>query len=415
MGVSGRGDRLSREDGLFAFLACRAPDARPEEARAWLDAPALHDAAFALTSLGARQVATPAEDEARAWLEAALTDAGLAVEAEPFVYDAWRPGTASVFAGGESGREVPVEALSPSPETDVELVLRGADDDFAGAAVLLSSADYPSRAEAYLHAVGGGAMALVRVTDDLDHDGSPLVEVGHLLDGSTLPAVAVDQGTGTWLLDHLGEPVRLRISPDPVPGHTSWNVAARIPGGGAAGRVYVVAHYDSWHPSESAFDNALGAAGLVQLARRAASAEAPEREIVFLATSAEEQGLKGALAWTEAHADEIGPADTVITLDVMWSGEGTYTALATDDGRITLAIAAAAAEGLDAVDGGDPGVSSDHFPFVTRGASAFWLGRWPDRHYHTVADTLDALDLDEAARALRTNWRLLAAAAGIPE
>jgi hypothetical protein len=50
---------------------------------------------------------------------------------------------------------------------------------------------------------------------------------------------------------------------------------------------------------------------------------------------------------------------------------------------------------------------------VARGASAVWLGRWPDRHYHTSADTLDQLDLDEAADALEANWTLLAAHAGL--
>jgi hypothetical protein len=400
-----------------ALLACRPAD-DPRDRPDALSAAALHDATFALTSMGARQVATPAEEEARAWLEAALREAGLQdVVSEPFTFDAWRPGTASVFAGGDSGREVPVEALSPSPAAELTLVLRGADDDFAGDVVLLSSDAFPSRADALLHALGGGAAALIRVTEEVDLDGAPLVEVGHLLDGITLPAVAVDHGTGLWLAGHLGEEVRISIAPELHPGHTSSNVAGRAPGRAEdPGRVYVVAHYDSWHPSESAFDNALGAAALVQLAEEVAGRareRAPEREIVFLATSGEEQGLQGAIAWAAQHDAEIGPADVVITLDVMWSGEGSYVAMGTDPGLVTEAIDAAAAAGLDAIDGGDPGPSSDHFPFVTRGARALWLGRWPDRHYHTVADTLDAIDFDAAEQALRTNYTLLAAHAGL--
>jgi Zn-dependent M28 family amino/carboxypeptidase len=134
---------------------------------------------------------------------------------------------------------------------------------------------------------------------------------------------------------------------------------------------------------------------------------------VFLATSGEEQGLKGSSAWVEEHASEVQPGDLVIVLDVMWSGEGQYLALATDDALRTEAMAAAEAEGVVVADGGSPGIGSDHVAFVFRGARAVWLGRWPDRHYHTVADTIDALDFDEAAAALRTNWRLLAAHAGI--
>lgn len=392
-------------------IGCR-PEPPPDAVDDPLGPTAIHDATFALTSIGPRQVATPEEETARAWVEAQLTEAGLAdVVSEPFVFDAWRPGTASV----QMDREVPVEALSPTGPTDVTLVLRDPSTAFDGAALLLSS-DEGSRADAYFTAVGGGAAALIRVTEDIDVDGAPLVEVGHLVDGTHLPAVAVDHGTGLWLADRLGQEVHLRVTPDIAADHTSSNVVGRIHGtdGGAGGKVYVVGHYDSWHPSESAFDNALGAGALVALARRAAAAPAPERDVVFLATSGEEQGLKGALAWVAAHADSdaIGVGDLVIVLDVVWSAEGDYLALATDDGLHAEAIDAAAAEGLDATDGGDPGLGSDHVPFVSRGASAVWLGRWPDRHYHTLRDTIDQLDFDEASAAVRTNWRILAAHAG---
>lgn len=394
---------------LVLLLACRPPDDEPRADV--LDAVALHDATFALTSLGPRLVATEAEEQARAWIEDQLHDAGLAdVVSEPFVFDAWRPGTASV----QMDREVAVEALSPSPDADLIVPLRDTTGDYSGAALLYSS-DLGSRAEAFLTAVTGGAAALIRVTEDIDTDGTPLVEVGHLLEGSTLPAVAVDHGTGLWLADKLGQDVHVRIAPDVARDHTSYNVVGRIAAAGnSPGRVYVVGHYDSWHPSESAFDNALGAAGLVQLARMASSSPAPDREIVFLATSAEEQGLQGAIAWVADHEGELGSSDQVLVLDVMWSGEGTYLALATDDTLRTEAMDAAAAEGLQALDGGDPGFGSDHLPFVGQGAAATWLGRWPDRHYHTDSDTLDALDFDDAAAALRTNWRLLAGYAGIP-
>ncbi|MEQ1564765.1 MAG: M28 family peptidase [Myxococcota bacterium] len=376
-----------------------------------LDPGELHDATSALTSIGPRQVATQGEDAARAWFEQRFAALGLtSVVAEPFVFDAWRPGTASV----QVDREVPVEALSPSPAADLIVPLRSSTEGFEGAAVLMSSGD-GSRADAFLTAATGGAAALIRVTEDIDFDGSPLVEVGHLLDGSTLPAVAVDRGTGDWLESKLGEQVHLRIAPDVALDHTSYNVVGRIAGAGEAGRVYVVGHYDSWHPSESAFDNALGAAAVERLAARAlATGVTPRKELVFLATSGEEQGLRGAIAWVAAHEGEVGPADLVLVLDVMWSGEGAYVALATDDGLRTEAMSAAEAEGLEVVDGGQPGIGSDHVPFVGRGASAVWLGRWPDRHYHTVADTIDALSFDEAAAALATHWRLLADHAGLP-
>lgn len=370
-----------------------------------LEAAALHDATFALTSLGARQVATPGEAAARAWIESAFLQIGLRdVACEPFQMDAWRPGRATLSFDGQVHE---VEALSPSPATDGAWPLQ-VGGDLEGAALLASDADHPSRAEAYLAAVGGGAEALIRITEALGHDGAPLVEVGHLLQGSQLPAVAVDQALGAQLRAHLGQPVALTIEPDVAEGHTACNVSGRIEGTGPQ-TVYVVAHYDSWHPSESAFDNALGVGALVQLARRArAAGQAPSAEIVFLATSGEEQGLQGAIAWVEAHRDEIQPGDLVLVLDVLWAGEGTYRASATDAALRSEAIDAAWAEGIEALDAGFPSFASDHAPFVTAGARAIWMQRWPDRHYHTVADTLDNLDLEDAAAALRAHWRLLA-------
>jgi aminopeptidase YwaD len=375
-----------------------------------LGADALYDAAATLTRVGPRQVATPGEELARAGVAAGFRAAsGVEPVDEPFVYDAWRPGTASITVNGETW---PVEALSPSPQTDVELPL-ATDGDLAGTAAILSSDD-GARAESFIAAATSGAAALIRVTDQLDFDASPLVEVGHLLDGSTFPAVAVDQPTGDRLRQQVGSLARLDIAPDIALQHTSFNVVARLPGREDGDQqVFVVAHYDSWHPSESAFDNALGVGALLQLATRAFAEGPPLHEVVFLATSAEEQGLKGANAWVADHADEVGPGDVVIVLDVMWSAEGTYLALATGDELLNDALDATREAGLPAEAGGDPGLGSDHVPFVLQGADAIWIGRWPDRHYHTVADTLDALDFADAARALEANWSLLAKYAGL--
>lgn len=362
----------------------------------------------ALTDLGARQVATPAEAEAHEVVVELLEGAGLAVGSEPFAFEAWLPGTASVTVGGV---ELPAQALSPSPPTDTTAPLVDGTGGVRDGVALMSSDD-ASRAEQYLRAVSGGAVAMIRVTEDVDFDGSPLVEVGHTVEGTTFASVAVDRPTGDDLREALGQDVRVHIAPVPVPAHTSFNVVGRVPGR-VGGAVYVVAHYDSWHPSESAFDNALGVGALVQLAHKVASGPQPDRDVVFLATSGEEQGLQGAIAWVADHADEVGPGDLVLTLDVLWSGEGRFLCMATDPELVDAAVAASAEEGLDAVAGGDPGLGSDHFPFVVQGADALWCGRWPDRHYHTVGDTLDQLDLDEASAAMRAQWRVLADAAGL--
>jgi len=92
---------------------------------------------------------------------------------------------------------------------------------------------------------------------------------------------------------------------------------------------------------------------------------------------------------------------------VLWSGEGRYLCMGSTDAERSVAMQAAAAEGLDAVEGGDPGVASDHFPLVLEGATATWCGRWPDRHYHTHRDVMAELDLVEAEAAARVQWAIV--------
>lgn len=393
-----------------ALVACTGDPAQPPVAPApvALDAARLRDHTRALTELGPRLSATPAEARAEAVVVERLRAAGLTPRVDDFVWDAWRPGTATLTVGGQSWA---VEAHSPSPSTELDapLVLEGG--DLAGAIALFSS-DSGSRAEHFLRAAADGAVAFVRISDFLDHDGGPLVEVGHTLEGSTMPGAAVDAVVGDALRAHAGEVATLSIAPDIAFGHTSGNVVARVGPDDPPYRVFVLAHYDSWHPSESAFDNALGVGALLSMAERLAAGPEPVAQVVFVATSGEEQGLQGGFAWAEQHADEISPGDVAITLDVLWSGEGRFTCMATTDDLRARAMAHAEVEGLDPRDGGQPGVASDHFPFVLEGADAVWCGRWPDRHYHTVADTLDALDLREAAAATRSQWALLAEVAG---
>jgi len=362
-----------------------------------------------LTDLGPRQVATAQEAQARQVVQDWFADAGLQdVHAEPFQFDAWNPGVATLDVGDQS---FDIEALSPSPEVVLTAPLATQDEDFAGAIVLMSS-DTGGRADHYFAATLGGAAALVRITEALDHDGRPLVEVGHTLEGTGFPSVGVDAPTGRILEERVGTEATLTIAPVIHRDHVSLNVIGTM-AGTEEGTVYVVAHYDSWHPSESAFDNALGVGAQIVLARQLARSGIPRREVVFIATSGEEQGLRGAFAFVDEHLGEIGPEDVVLTLDVLWSGEGSFQAHATRQDLVDLAIESADAAGIVALDGGDPGIGSDHLPFVLQGAEAIWCLRQPDRHYHTTEDTLENLDMTEAAAAVQSQWTLLADLAGI--
>jgi len=352
-------------------------------------------------ALGPRVSGTPSEQAAQALVEALFADAGLqGVEAQGFDWTLWtREGTSTV--NGEAAW-----AWSPSPAGTVTGTL--ATDEVSGQ-IALSRSGQVARAEAFANAWLGGAIGLVHISEVIDADGSDLVEVGHTLDGISLPAVAVSDALGDTL--QVGETVTLDIGARLSP-HTSYNVIGTVPGSGDGGPIFVTAHYDSWDTSESAFDNGLGVAGLVLLARQMAQLQ-PRRDVVFLAMAAEEQGVQGAQAWVAQNEDRARSGVLVLNLDVMWSAEGTYWVNADASRHMTRGLELATAEGLEPRDGGAPSPASDHLAFQGRGVPAFWATRQPDRHYHTTHDRLEFLDLEQAAAALRVNWGVLAEEAGL--
>ena len=89
----------------------------------------------------------------------------------------------------------------------------------------------------------------------------------------------------------------------------SQNLVARLPGAGAPDEVVIyMAHWDHLGKDESltgdqiyngAADNATGTAGLIELARAFTEGEPPRRSVLFLAVTAEEQGLLGSRYYGE--------------------------------------------------------------------------------------------------------------------
>lgn len=361
----------------------------------------LRDVAEQIIGIGPRVSGLPSEEEARALVEQMFSDAGLSeVRSDGFDWELWSREGATTLNGAEAW------AWSPSPSVGVTGVL--ATGDVTGA-IALSRSSKTSRSEAFTTAWLGGAIGMVHISEFIDADGSDLVEVGHTLDGSVLPALSVSDAIGDTL--ELGDTVTLDIGSALRP-HTSYNVVGTVEGTGTGNPVFVTAHYDSWDTSESAFDNGLGVAGLVLMARQLAQM-APRRDVIFLGMAAEEQGVQGAQAWVAQNAELARSGVLVLNLDVMWSAEGTYWVNADSSRHMTLALELAEGLGLEPRDGGSPSPSSDHLAFQGRGVPAFWATRQPDRHYHTTHDRLEFLDLERSLAALKVNWGVLAAEVGL--
>ena len=394
---------------LLALSAC-APAAMDSASAGTppFSADRLESATRLLTDLGPRASGTPGEAAAREALVAAFSARGLEEDHHRFSWSPWLRGSARLSVGDTV---FPAQALSPSPTTQglrAPLALAG-DPVLEDHAALYRSSD-GSRSSQFSDALFSGVAALIRVTDEEGHEGEPLVEVGHTLTGSALPAVAVDRATGDALAALAGQEVTLDLEATQLEDHVSTNVVGRVPGHDSDRPVFVTAHYDSWDNAEGAIDNALGVGMMLLLAERLSAGETPDHTVVFLATAGEEQGLTGAFRFV-ADVSEAARARFVLNLDLPWAHEGRFFVSGTDPGLQALALERAAALGLDPVDAGEPSPASDHLPFQMQGVPVAWHTRQPDRHYHTEEDTLDKLDLAEAIPALELNWALLQAVA----
>ncbi len=170
---------------------------------------------------------------------------------------------------------------------------------------------------------------------------------------------------------------------------SSHNVVARLPGSVLANeQVVYVAHWDHFGIGpevkgeriyHGAIDNASGVAGILEIARAFRSLpKPPSRSILFLATTAEEQGLLGSRYYTEHPLYPLAKTAAVVNLDGLNVRGRTRDVVMIGRGTSTLeevVEAAAAAQGR--VVRGDPEPEkgyfyrSDHFHFAKQGVPAY--------------------------------------------
>jgi Zn-dependent M28 family amino/carboxypeptidase len=88
---------------------------------------------------------------------------------------------------------------------------------------------------------------------------------------------------------------------------TSYNVVGEIPGDGSSDEIVLLgAHLDSWDLGTGAIDDAAGIGITVSAAKAIAERGAkPKRTIRVVMFAGEEIGIKGALAYAEAHKAEL--------------------------------------------------------------------------------------------------------------
>ena len=172
----------------------------------------------------------------------------------------------------------------------------------------------------------GYALASDSLGGDLEAFISPS-GLEQLLQGSGLSLASLEQAAARP--DFARRPLELAASLEATTSETSirtYNLIGKLPGRRpGSGAVLFVAHWDHFGicgepPAEDvichgAVDNASGVAALTELARKMVRGPRPDRDIYFLATTAEELGLLGAHAFAENPPLPLGQIIAAFNID----------------------------------------------------------------------------------------------------
>jgi Iap family predicted aminopeptidase len=378
----------------------------------------------ALAAIQPRNAGTPGEVQAREWVAKRFEGVGLQrVRVEPVAYPRWVGGDARLSLLPSPEIELPCLALSGSAATALDGITAplidvdaGQADDYARVSeaqtqgrVHLAWGGSLHRRDICLNAGRAGAVGVIIAHPDPEPVASPdgpvhLVEAGTSTVLGRLPTLAVSHEIGEKLRRAAkhGVPVRMQIGRRYTLGR-GYNVVGEFPGQ-TKEYVALIAHYDAWY--SGAADNAAGVAALLSLAQAWLSpggqVARPRRTLRFISTTAEEEGLMGALADVVLRGFKAkARCRGVVSLDVVGAPGETLWATGWPPQVCGAAVAIGRRLGYEAAIGNPLSVYEgraygDHWPYTLLRIPGVLMGKFPYRFYHTPYDTPDRLDYEDA-------------------
>ncbi|MEO1920428.1 MAG: M20/M25/M40 family metallo-hydrolase [Sphingomonadaceae bacterium] len=381
------------------------------------------------TEVGPRQAGTEAEQRGREWAMAWLRAQGFTnVADEPFMMDTWVPGdTHEAEIVAPFAQPLVVQPLGNSASTGpdgitAEVVyfptvaeLREAPDgSLKGKIAFVSHAMTPTQdGSQYGFAgparwVGAGIAAskgaVATVIKSVGTDRNRLPHVG----GTSFPeGVAPTPAGALSVPDALnlermferadGKPItmKLTLTPRRLGQTQSGNVVGEIVGRDPSlPPVLVACHIDSWWNGTGAFDDGAGCGIVAAAAKHVAATGQPLRTIRVLMAGAEETGLWGSRAYSDAHIDEpiaVG-LESDFGADRIWQFQSNFRDANPDlHARIARAVARFGVSDSTAVASGGADIN------IARDQETAIIDlqqdgtRYFDIH-HTPNDTLDRID-----------------------
>ena len=149
-------------------------------------------------------------------------------------------------------------------------------------------------------------------------------------------------------------------------------------------------------------DNASGVAGLIEIARRAASGPRPKRSLVFIAFSAEESGLHGSKHYVDHPVMPLEKTVLMLNMDMIGRmKEGAKRVqvfgASSGDGLAAMLESEAASVGLAVSPTTDTGGRSDHAPFIRKQVPAMHFFSGHHQDYHQPSDDTDKINAEDGA------------------
>jgi hypothetical protein len=198
---------------------------------------------------------------------------------------------------------------------------------------------------------------------------------------------------------------------------TGVNFVGRLPGTESGRVIVVTAHYDHVGVRDGeifngADDNASGTAALLAIARMMAGTT-PRHTILFVATDAEEGGLRGARAFVADPPVDAASIELNINMDMVSRNEkgelwvaGTHHnpwLLPLIDGiAAESAVTLRAGHDVPGTGSDDWTRASDHGPFHEAGIPFLYFGVEDHEDYHRATDEFDRIDPDFFVSAVET-------------
>jgi len=381
------------------------------------------------TEVGPRQAGTEAEARGRAWATQWLRAKGFAnIADEPFMMDTWIPGdiararVTAPFAQDLVVLPLGNSGATPAGGIEAEAVFFRTVDELraapagslAGKIAYISHQMRPAQDGSHYGFAGParwvgpgiaaskGAIGVVIKSVGTDHHRNPHTGGTSFPEGiAAIPSGALSLPDAENLERIFaradGRPVTLRLEMNPRQiGQTqSGNVVGEIVGRNPLlPPVLLACHIDSWWNAPGAFDDGAGCAIISAAALHVRQSGQPLRTIRVLLAGAEETGLWGSKAYSEAHIDEpiaVG-IESDFGADRIWRFESNFRQ---SNPALHKRIAAAVARfgvsnGSDVATGGaDLNIVRDQ-----QGALVDLQQdglRYFDLH-HTPDDTLDKID-----------------------